>query len=74
MKVFHNGCQEIVRKEKLSKVYQASLDNKYTNHEAVAQRYSAEKVFLEISQNSQGNTCARVSFLITLQASRLQLH
>ena len=27
-----------------------------------------EKVFLEISQNSQGNTCARVSFLTTLQA------
>ena len=28
-----------------------------------------EKVFLEISQNSQENTCARVSFLIKLQAS-----
>ena len=27
-----------------------------------------EKVFLEISQNSQENTCARVSFLIKLQA------
>ena len=27
-----------------------------------------KKVFLEISQNSQGNTCARVSFLIKLQA------
>ena len=27
-----------------------------------------EKVFLEISQNSQKNTCARVSFLIKLQA------
>ena len=32
--------------------------------EAVAQRYSVKKVFLEISQNSQENTCARVSFLI----------
>ena len=31
--------------------------------EAVAQRCSVEKVFLEISQNSQENTCARVSFL-----------
>ena len=29
-----------------------------------------KKVFLEISQNPQGNTCARVSFLIKLQASR----
>ena len=26
-----------------------------------------EKVFLEISQNSQENTCARFSFLIKLQ-------
>ena len=36
--------------------------------EAVAQRCSVKKVFLEISQNSQENTCARVSFLIKLQA------
>ena len=28
-----------------------------------------ENVFLEISQNSQENTCAEVSFLIKLQAS-----
>ena len=27
-----------------------------------------EKVFLEILQNSQENTCARISFLINLQA------
>ena len=32
--------------------------------EAVAQRCSVKKVFLEISQNLQENTCARVSFLI----------
>ena len=32
--------------------------------EAVIQGCSVEKVFLEISQNSQENTCARVSFLI----------
>ena len=30
--------------------------------EAVAQRCSVKKLFLEISQNSQENTCARVSF------------
>ena len=29
----------------------------------------SEKVFLEISKNSQENTCARVSFLIKLQAT-----
>ena len=33
-----------------------------------------KKVFLEISQNSQANTCARASFLIKLQASGLQLY
>ena len=32
--------------------------------ESVAQRCSVKKVFLEISQNSQENTYARVSFLI----------
>ena len=32
-----------------------------------------KNVFLEISQNSQENTCARVSFLIKLQAG-LQLY
>ena len=35
--------------------------------EAVTQRCSVKKVFLKISQNSQENTCARVSFLIKLQ-------
>ena len=39
--------------------------------EAVVQSCSVKKVFLEISQNSQENTCARVSFLIKLQASGL---
>ena len=37
--------------------------------EAVVQRCSVKKVYLEISQNLQKNTCARVSFLIKLQAS-----
>ena len=36
--------------------------------EAVAQRCSVKKVFLEILQNLQENTCARVSLLIKLQA------
>ena len=62
-----------------------SLENEYYNEvailmnisefaEAVVQRCSAKKVFLEISQNSQENTCARVCFLIKLQASGLQLY
>ena len=41
--------------------------------EAVAQRCSVKKVFLEISQNSLEDTCARFSFLIKLQAWGLQL-
>ena len=40
--------------------------------EAVVQTCSVKKVFLEISQNSQENICARVSFLIKLQASGSQ--
>ena len=34
-----------------------------TKAEAVVQRCSVKKVFLKISQNSQENTCADVSFL-----------
>ena len=36
--------------------------------EAVAQKCSIKKVFLEISQKLHENTCARVSFLIKLQS------
>ena len=35
--------------------------------EAVVWRCSVKKMFLEILQNSQENTCAKVSFLIKLQ-------
>ena len=36
--------------------------------EGVAQTSSVKKLLLEISQNSQENTCARVYFLIKLEA------
>ena len=36
--------------------------------EAVTQRCFVKKLFLEISQNSQENTCSRVSLLLKLQA------
>ena len=42
--------------------------------EAATEGVLQKKVFLEISQNSQENTCARVSFLMKLQASGLQLY
>ena len=39
-----------------------SFAKKFRYAEAVVQRCSVKMVFLEISQNSQENTCARVSF------------
>ena len=39
-----------------------------TRPEAIARRCSLKKVFIEIWQNSQENTCATVTFLIKLQA------
>ena len=42
--------------------------------EAVAHRCSEKKLFLRISQNFQASTCARVSFLIKLQALGLNLN
>ena len=45
-----------------------SFATHFSNHtEAVVQTCSVKKIFVEISQNSQGNTCARVSILIKLR-------
>ena len=41
--------------------------------EAVVRMCSVKKLFLEISQNSQENTCDRVSCLINLQAKACNL-
>ena len=43
-------------------------DYKIKITEAVTKMCSVEKVFLKISQNSQENTCGRVSFVIRLEA------
>ena len=48
------------------------VKNVVLNVEAVVQRCSIKKVFLKISQNSQENTCARVSFLIKSQTLGLR--
>ena len=45
-----------------------AFDTVNLNIEAVVQHALKKKVFLEILQNSQENTCARVSILIKLQA------
>ena len=47
--------------------------DKHNHTEAVAWRCSVKKMFLQNSQNSQENVCARVSFLIKLHASDLQV-
>ena len=60
-------------KEYSSEVFQTLLAVPHFNKvaakelkaEAVTQRCSVKKGFLEVSQNSQENTCAMVSFLQT---------
>ena len=60
-----------VTKDKLSNILGISNQkNRYTV--ASTRGLLWRKVFLEISHNLQENTCARVSFLIKLQASGLQ--
>ena len=56
-----------IRKNEVDKIDHANALSSRSNH----RRCSVKKVFLEISQNSQENTCARVSFLIKLQALQL---
>ena len=49
--------------EDLTNLLRLTISYKYVSIiEAVAQRCSVKEVFLEISQNSQENNCARVSF------------
>ena len=48
---------------------QAARDLIYLIYRSSRPEVFCKKVLLEIPQNSQENTCARVSFLIKLQAS-----
>ena len=54
----------------LERIWRAFFEISKSSH----RRCSMIKGSLEISQNSQENTCARVPFLIKLQASSLQLY
>ena len=56
------------RKKVIFKVFVFWKYSKTLTFKSSHQRCSMKKVFLEISQNSQENTCARASFLIKLQA------
>ena len=61
------------------RVYYSFFEKKNEVHKMILyrsshQRCSVRKVFFEISRNSHENSCARVSFLIKLEASGLQLY
>ena len=47
----------------LQNVYNIMISNEILETEAATRCVLLKKVFLEISQNSQANICARVSFL-----------
>ena len=70
----HEGISNLTGQSLESIKYSAVSDDLLECIEAVIQRCSVKQVFLEISQNLQEDTCARVSFLIKLQASGLQLY
>ena len=55
------------RPQKMEKVIMIRI-LKYLEPEAVTRTCSVKNILLKISQNSQENTCARVSFLVKLQA------
>ena len=66
---------EFERKTNIGDINSSSSDDEEEGAEAVFWSCSAagsvEHMFLEISQNSEENTCARVSFLIKFQAEHL---
>ena len=70
----HEGIPNLTGQRLESIKYSAVSDDLLECIEAVIQRCSVKQVFLEILQNLQEDTCARVSFLIKLQASGLQLY
>ena len=66
IKAASNKCK--FKAAKLSPLYLVMFISELISQEAATRGVLWKKLFLEISQNSQENTCARVSFLITLQA------
>ena len=65
---FRNIHRKITVLESLANFYLSILKNIYELlPEAATRGVLYKKVFLQISQNSQENTCARVSFLKKLQ-------
>ena len=67
MTLFFNDCLPLFQIILVISKFMKNID--HDDAEAAAGGVLLEKVFLEISQNSQENTCVRVPFLIKLQAS-----
>ena len=67
MEFYWSSTQTAEFLKKCSYVFQITCNLSNFNVEGVAQRWSVKKVFLEISQNSQENSSATVSFLMKLQ-------
>ena len=76
-KGFFTGVEKISQKKdfylKSHKVC-VWLSDQLTKTRSSHWRCSIKKVLLKISQNPQENTCVRVSFLIKLQVTGLQLY
>ena len=66
--------KNFIFKEKSGTATKVKLLKKSLVTEAATRCALCKKVFLEISQNSQENTCATVSFLINLQPGGPQLY
>ena len=60
--------------EVLDMKYESEFKHGFINPEALGRRCLVKKLFLEILQHSQENTCTRLSFLIKLQVSGLHLY
>ena len=65
---FKKPFQETIFKKKAALLKRKNLIQFLKLFLKLVQRCSVKRVLLKISQNSQENTCARVSFLIKLQA------
>ena len=59
---------------KFCKILHDNVIRKMVGTEAVARRWFVKKVFINIFQNSQGNTCVGASIWLKLQALGLKLY
>ena len=71
--IFVNNRYEIPVQER-DYIFSILLQLHFLHTEAVVQRCSVKKGVLKLLQNSQENNCARISFILKLQASHLQLY